>query len=113
MSHMHDYSIAALLLVSRILEFIPPDIYTVPEPDLEIMGGRSPKKLFLALWGSVWSKKRGARVPRAPPLDPPLLHTNSLSEKFDKRSRYFSFLIILQILMAFSLDDVLILLGEC
>ena len=71
--------ITALLLLSRILESIPPDVYTVPDPDLEIRGGRG--GVFLALWGSVWSKKRGARVPRAPPLDPPLLHTNSLSER--------------------------------
>ena len=44
--------ITALLLVSRILESNPPDIYTVPDPDLEIRGGgggRSPKKHFLAL----------------------------------------------------------------
>ena len=76
MSHMHDYSIAVSV---RILESIPPDIYTVPDPDLEI--GSLPKKHFLALWGSVWSKKRGARVPRARPLDPPLLHKNSLSKR--------------------------------
>ena len=56
--------ITALLLVSRILEFIPPDIYTVPDPDLEIRGrgGQSPKKHFLALWGSV-QKKGGAGSP--------------------------------------------------
>ena len=36
-------------------------------------GGRSPKKLFSALRESVWSKNKvGARVPRAPPLNPPL-----------------------------------------
>ena len=70
--------ITALLLVSRILESIPHDIYTVPDLDLEIRrgGGGSPKKHFLALWASVWSKNKGA-APRAPPLGPPLLHTNS------------------------------------
>ena len=31
--------ITALLLVSRILESIPPDTYTVPVPDLEITRG--------------------------------------------------------------------------
>ena len=40
--------------------------------DPEIRGSSSPKKLFRALWVSVWSKnKRGA----APPLDPPLQDT--------------------------------------
>ena len=75
--------IAELLLVSRILESIPHDIYTVPDSDFDIRGGGavSQNKHFLALWGSVWSKKRGDRVPQAPPLDPPLLHTNSLSER--------------------------------
>ena len=74
--------ITALLLVSRILESIPPDIYTKPDPDLEIRGGggRSPKKHFLVLWASVWFKNKGRWAPRAPPLDPPLLHTNSFSE---------------------------------
>ena len=41
--------ITALLLVSRILESIPPDIYTKPDPDLEIRGGGgavSQKTLF-------------------------------------------------------------------
>ena len=36
-------------------------------------GGWSKKKLFLALWASVWSKnKGGGQAPRAPPLDLPL-----------------------------------------
>ena len=37
-------------------------------------GGRSPKKFFLALRASFLSKNKGGRPPRAPPLDPPLLH---------------------------------------
>ena len=35
------------------------------------MGGGGPKKFFLALQVSVWSKNKGGG--RAPPLDPPLL----------------------------------------
>ena len=61
---MPDYSIAALLLVSRILEFIPPDIYTVPDPCLEIGGGGgavSQKTLFGPLGLS--PKKGGAGSP--------------------------------------------------
>ena len=64
---------------------------TAPDPDIEIDGGPghpdpytrgggggcvSPKKLFSALWASVWSKKigeTGPPRPRAPPRDPPLL----------------------------------------
>ena len=62
--------ITALLLVSRILEFIPHDIYTVPDPYLEIGGGvgggggQSPKKHFLALWGLV--QKKGGPGPPGP-----------------------------------------------
>ena len=35
--------------------------YAVLDPDLEIRGGAggSPKKCFLALWASVWSKNVG------------------------------------------------------
>ena len=36
-------------------------------PDPEIREAWSPKKLFSALWASVWSKNKGG-----PPLDPPL-----------------------------------------
>ena len=56
----------------------------MPDPDLEIRGGgssrpldkgggRSPKKTFLALRASFWSKNKGARPP-VPPMDPPLYH---------------------------------------
>ena len=59
---------------------------TVPDPDLEIRGGRQssrplgkgggggrwPENIFLALRASVWSKtKGGGRAPWAPSLDPP------------------------------------------
>ena len=56
----------------------------VPDPDLEIRGGRSsrsldggeqsPKKFFSAPRTPVWSKNKGGAPPppRAPPLDPPL-----------------------------------------
>ena len=33
--------------------------YALLDPDLEIRGGGSPKKCFLALWASVWSKNVG------------------------------------------------------
>ena len=47
---------------------------SVPDPDFEIGGGggwgvESPNKKIRA---SVWSKNKGGRVPRTPPLDPPL-----------------------------------------
>ena len=45
----------------------------MPGLDLEIRGGRSPKKFFLALRASFWSKNKGGR-PRVPPMDPPLYH---------------------------------------
>ena len=35
-------------------------------------GTRSPKKFFSVLRASVWSKNKGDRPPRAPPLDSPL-----------------------------------------
>ena len=46
-------------------------------PDPEIRRG-SPKKFFSAHRASVWSKNKGGRgrVPRAPPLDPPLPSNN-------------------------------------
>ena len=47
------------------------------KPDLQIRrgvgGGRSQKEFFSALRASVWSKNKGGRVPRAPPLDPSLV----------------------------------------
>ena len=67
-----------MLLVKGICSTkVPP---TVADPDLQIRGaqviqtlrwgGGCPKRIFLALWSSDWSK--GARAPQAPPLDPPL-----------------------------------------
>ena len=49
------------------------------DPDLQIRGGGGggpqQKKIFLALWASVWSKHMGGgQVPQAPPLDPSLAH---------------------------------------
>ena len=38
---------------------------TVPDPDLEIRGGGSPKKFFSALGALVWSKNRGAGPPES------------------------------------------------
>ena len=79
--------ITALLLVSRILESIPPDVYMVPDPDLAIRGGGGggvgslSENTFSPFGAQFGPKQGGARVPRAPPLDPPLLHTNSLSER--------------------------------
>ena len=48
----------------------------MPDPDLEMTGGWGwgcavSKKVFLALWASVWSKNEGVGG-RAPPLDLPL-----------------------------------------
>ena len=41
--------------------------------DPEIRGAQSPKKFFLALRASFWSKnKGGGQATRAPPLNPPL-----------------------------------------
>ena len=77
--------ITALLLVSRILESIPPDTYTVPVPDLEITRGGgggaavSQKNTFWPVGPRFGSKISGGGG--GPPLDPPLLHTNSLSER--------------------------------
>ena len=51
-------------------------VFAVPDPDLEMGGGGGvvSKKIFSALWTSVWSKnKGGVRPPWAPPLDRPLL----------------------------------------
>ena len=42
-----------------------------PDPEIR-RGGRRQKNLFSALWASFWSKNKGGRAPRAPPLDPPL-----------------------------------------
>ena len=45
----------------------------MPDPDLEVGGGQSPKKNFSALQASVWSKnKEGGGPPWVSPLDPPL-----------------------------------------
>ena len=52
----------------------------MPDPDLEITGAGgggggggivSLQKCFSAPWALVWSKNKGARAPRTPPLDPP------------------------------------------
>ena len=66
--------ITALLLVSRILESIPPNVYTELDSDLKIKGGgggrlssrplgkgggQSPSQNFSALSAAVWSKKKG------------------------------------------------------
>ena len=46
-------------------------------PDPEIRGGAVLKKVFSALRASVWSKsKGGAGLPRAPPLNPPLVEAD-------------------------------------
>ena len=41
-------------------------------PDPEIRGGPVSKKIFSALRASSWSRNKGGRAPRAPPLDPQL-----------------------------------------
>ena len=46
----------------------------MPDPDLKIWGGGG---------ASVWSRKsKGGRVPRAPPMDPPLLIVVVLIDSF-------------------------------
>ena len=40
---------------------------------LDKKGARSPKKIFPALWASVWSKNKGGL---RPPLDPPLIRAS-------------------------------------
>ena len=60
----------------------------MPDPDLEMGGGgssrlidkgggRSPKKIFLSLQASVWSKNKERGGPPAPHLDPPLIYLPS------------------------------------
>ena len=59
--------ITALLLVSRILESNPPDIYTVPDPDLEIRdkggGGGLPQNTFWPFGPQFGPKIRGGGPP--------------------------------------------------
>ena len=76
--------ITALLLVSRILESIPPNVYTELDSDLKIKGGgggrasrpldkggRCPPQKFFGPFGrSLVQEKRGG-------AGPPLLHTYS------------------------------------
>ena len=86
------YDILAILF-GTILNIADPitDNLTVPDPDLEIRGGgrlsrlldmggaRSPLKIFSTPRGSVWFKNNGGeRTPRAPPLDPPLPHSEGV-----------------------------------
>ena len=56
--------ITALLLVSRILDSIPPNVYTELDSDLKIKGGGSPSQNFSALSAAVWSKKKGGGLGR-------------------------------------------------
>ena len=41
-------------------------IRTEGHPDPEIKEGQSPKKIFSALWASVWSKNKGGTGPPGP-----------------------------------------------
>ena len=61
--------ITALLLVSRILESIPHDICTVPDPYLEIGvgGGSLPKNTFWPFGAQFGPKKGGTGSPRPLP----------------------------------------------
>ena len=75
--------------------------WPVPDPDLEIRGGRGPghpdpyvrgegggglvpPKNFLVLRASVWFKNRGGVAPRAPHLDPPLMAKLHILKLFDR-----------------------------
>ena len=75
--------ITALLLVSRILESIPPNVYTELDSDLKIKGGGrssrpldkgggavSPQKIFRPFRPQFGPRKKGG-------AGPPLLHTYS------------------------------------
>ena len=67
-----NYSGIMLLVKGICLTEVP---HTVADPDLQIKGGRGEgvsKKIFSALWASVWSKNKGGPESRAPPLDSPL-----------------------------------------
>ena len=59
-----------------------------------LIPGAVSKKIFSALRASVWSRNKGGRPPRAPPLDSPLIFT----EKESVRNLYDFFLT--QILMS-------------
>ena len=53
-----------------------------------LIPGAVSEKTFSALRASVWSRNKGGRVPRAPPLDSPLIFT----EKESVRNLYDFFL---------------------
>ena len=78
-----------VLLLNKLLKLSVLGYSSVVDPVLEIRGegGCHPdreikwaggggvlglKKIFLALWASVWSKNERGLAPWAPPLDPPL-----------------------------------------
>ena len=61
--------------------------YAVLDPDLEIRGGGSAKKRFLALWASVWSKNGGGGCPWPPPLYPPLIRRIQFENKKVKKTK--------------------------
>ena len=44
---------------------------------------------FSSLWASVWSKIKGVRSPRAPPLDPPLGRKDGVEIVGDVRLKSF------------------------
>ena len=67
-----------LKLTSALLTVADPDLQIRGgggHPDLEIRGRPGLKKIFSTLRASVWSKNKGGRTPRVPPLDPPLSKT--------------------------------------
>ena len=52
----------------------------MPDPDLEIRGGGSPKNFFSALGASVWSKNRGAGPPDSATVQFSLARNTTLDE---------------------------------
>ena len=56
--------ITALLLVSRILDSIPPNVYTELDSDLKIKGGGLPPKIFRPFRPQFGPRKKGGGLGR-------------------------------------------------
>ena len=108
MSHMHDYSIAVSVLNIRIY----PTRY-LSRCRIQILRSGGGGQSFWPFGAQFGPKKGGPGSPGPLPYIRHCYMQIHCLRELDKRSRCFSFLIILQILKAFSLDDVLILSGEC
>ena len=66
--------------------------YTLPDPDLEIRGPRSPNKIFSALRLSVWSKNKGGLAPRPLPwIRQCYTNSNTVFPRIIAGGRFFLF----------------------